>query len=148
ADVGIATATNAGDDATFRSAFANTTETQINLTADITMNCGSGTFSRLTGSPLVVEGNGFKIDATGCNTQVIDQSGTGDLTLQDITITGGSYSLAGGGLQSNGNTTIINSTISGNTVTSTGLVGNVAGGGGIATTGTGKTLRITRSTVT
>jgi hypothetical protein len=149
-----ASTASANNDATFRTSFSNTTVTLINLTADIQMNCGSGVFFRNGSSPsadLVVNGHGHTITASGCNKQVILNSGKSLLTLDDVTITGGNYSstcsIGGAGVQSNGNIDLIDAQVIGNTATTTGNDSACAPqGGGIAVT-SGATVSLVRSTV-
>src|SRR6266508_1952921 len=142
-------AVDAATDAEFRAAFADVNETEINLTADITMDCVSGGFLRNSATVLVINGDNHKIDATGCGVQLMLQLGAGLLTLNNVTLTGGAYSfsasIGGGGLQSNGDVTLVNSTVSGNTVTNTSTgAGTAATGGGLLVPGT---LMLINSTV-
>jgi hypothetical protein len=132
---GPAGAVDAGDDASFRAAFSDVNETQINLTADIAMNCVSGTYVRNSTTALTINGNNHKIDATGCGTQLMLTFDTGALTLNNVTLTGGNYmfngSVGGGGLQANSDVTLVNSAVSNNTVTSTSpmMISGAVGGG-------------------
>jgi len=142
-------AVDAATDAEFRAAFADVNETEINLTADITMDCVSGGFLRNSATVLVINGDNHKIDATGCGVQLMLQLGAGLLTLNNVTLTGGAYSfsasIGGGGLQSNGDVTLVNSTVSGNAVTNTSTgAGTAATGGGLLVPGT---LMLINSTV-
>ena len=109
---------------------------------------GSSSGLPLITSNITINGNGATIlrsSATGTPAFrlfcVVD---TGDLTLKDVTISGGSTSGGGGGLYNQGATTIIRSTISGNQG-GDGLSGS-PGGGGIFNFVNGK-LMIVNSTI-
>ena len=142
----------AGTDAELRTALLDTSVTLIDLTANINMVCGSGTFGRqVGGTGLTIDGHGFTISGATCNTQVMNFSGSEALTLKNVTFTGGNHTLSssvgGGGLQANGDLTLDGVTFTGNTITSTGTVAT-AGGGGIYAGGLNKTVTITNSTIT
>jgi hypothetical protein len=133
-----ATATTVSDEASFRTAWANGSETSIDRSADITLsNCGAGTPTRTSTAALVVNGNGHAVTQT-CATQGVLQKNRTDLvTFNGITITGGQSGGFGGGVNSSGGPlTFNNSTVTGNTAT--------ASGGGIALVGT---LTLTNTTV-
>ena len=151
-----ASTASAGTDAAFRTAFSDvkTPVTQIDLTADIQMSCGSGVFERLGSAPadnLVINGHGHTITGAGCHSQVLLNEGSGKLTLNDVTVTGGDYSdtcsIGGAGLQSNGDVDLIDAQIVGNTSTTT-ATDSACGamGGGIAMNAD-RTLSLVRSTV-
>ena len=54
-------AVTVNDEATFRAAWSNAAETQIDLTADITLTCGSGAAQRNSATPLILDGHGHSI---------------------------------------------------------------------------------------
>ena len=100
--------------------------------------------SHLWGLPLItsritIEGNGAVIarqgNAPAFGLMAVDNSG--DLTLQSVTLSGGSSSVSGGAVNNSGTLSIKNSTISGNT-------DNSRGGGGLFNFGT---LSIENSTI-
>jgi hypothetical protein len=142
-------ATSVNDETSFRDAWANAAETQIDLEANIALNCadpllGNGVAIRNSDTPLTLDGHGHTIlqnCITGPNNGVLQQDGSGALTFNNVTVTGGNTSGVGGGLQtdtadvtlnnstfadnratddgggiheSSGNVTVTNSTISGN----------------------------------
>jgi predicted outer membrane repeat protein len=126
---GSASATTVNDEATFRAAWSNAAETQIDLAADITLtNCGSGTPLRNSGTALTLAGNGHTIRQTCTGLGVLEQDGSGALSFDRVTITGGDNTFtAGGGIVAHGSVSLTNSTVSGNTVSGAG-----GRGGGIA----------------
>jgi hypothetical protein len=151
-----ASTASAGDDASFRAAYADVTTpvTVINLTADIQMNCSKGVFYRGGSSPaddVTVNGNGHTITAAGCNAQVILNSGNGSLTLNGVTVTGGNLtdtcSIGGGGIQSNGDIHLIDSQVVGNTTTTTADDSACAVLGGGITVSDSSTVTMVNSTV-
>jgi pectate lyase-like protein len=121
-----AAAITVADETTLRAAFVNPAETQIDLTADITLEtCPDGVVTRNSGTALVVNGDGHTVTqtcATG-SSGVFQQLGSGGLTFESITVTGGHTDAGGGGIFGNGAVTLTNSTVNGNTV-----VGAAAGG--------------------
>jgi Putative pectate lyase-like adhesive domain len=134
---GPAAATTVTDEATFRAAWTNAAETQIDLAADITLaNCGAGLPGRSSSTSLNVNGNGHTITQTCANLGVLGKAGAGLVTLNNVTITGGDSGSFGGGIFGSGPLTLDHSTFTGNTA--------VASGGGIALVGT---LTLTDSTV-
>jgi hypothetical protein len=99
-------------------------------------------------SPITIQGNGAKIVRSDKRLikpfRHLAVSDTGELTLQDVTLSGGSpitrrLSRNGGAILNHGTLLIQNSTISGNTVS-----GAVSGGGGVSNFGT---LTIENSTI-
>jgi hypothetical protein len=156
-----------------RTAFGDVTETSIVLANDIVLDdCAAGDLNRtLVGPPiplLTLDGAGFTITQT-CDDRVLQTEG--DLTLLNVTITGGNrLNSSGGGilLGDDGTASLIvrNSTITDNHATGGGSGGGIDGqtggtilvedstisdntagdsGGGVRTFGAGVT--ITRSTV-
>jgi hypothetical protein len=125
-----AVATAVSDEAALRAAFAN--DGAVDLQNDITLtDCsgGGGALERSLDTPVTLDGHGFTITQT-CTDNVILQGGTGLLTVQNVTITGGHANGSGGGIFAPGDVTVRNSTLSGNHA-------NTVGGGmavlGIAT---------------
>ena len=105
-------ATTVSDEATFRAAWANASETSIVLSADITLtNCGSGAPSRASATPLTLTGNGHTITQTCPGTRVL--SG-GAVTYDGVTITGGDAADFGGGILASASITLNNSLVTGN----------------------------------
>ena len=164
------------DETGFRLAWTTQATGTIDLGANIALGCngvsGAGVSVRNLATPIVVDGHGHSITQT-CRTGplngVIQQDGEGDVTLQNVTITGGQTTDNGGGMNmENPDTpslTIIGSTIAGNqacgvgggiahsttgavTITNSTLSGNTSGsdGGGIDVDN--GALTVTNSTVT
>jgi hypothetical protein len=162
-------AVQVSNEAELRAAFA--TDTSIEVEADITLtDCSDGDggdVARLAGvtDPVTIEGHGHTIRQT-CPQRVFFQGGSGLMTVQNLTITGGQSpgisngggilsaspltlvgaavirnqaGGAGGGVASDGPTTIIASTIDSNS--SSGI------GGGISTGPNAHVLVVTNSTV-
>lgn len=124
---------------------ADTIELLENVTI-YSVNNGSG--ASLNGLPLItsaitIEGAGFTIARDGGAPQfrILNVETSGNLTLNNTTITGGSLPNGGhgGGIANNGTLTLTNSTISGNSTMS-------HGGGGIHS-GYGSTLTLSNSTI-
>jgi len=141
---GHARATTVNDETSLRAAFFDPNETQIDLSADITLDdfCPDGNVGRNSGTPLVVNGHGHTVTQTctsGSSGVFFVINGT-SLTFNDITITGGhTIGGAGGGIATGGSVALVNSTVTGNTVTGGGQ------GGGVFAEGT---VSLTNSTVT
>lgn len=79
------------DEATFRAAWSNPTETRIDLTRDITLTCGGGSVQRDSSTPLIVDGHGHSITQTcvkGVALVLDDAPGGGDspVTFRDVVI--------------------------------------------------------------
>ena len=51
------------DEATFRAAWSNPAETQVDLAADVTLTCSSGSAQRNSATPLTLDGHGHTITA-------------------------------------------------------------------------------------
>lgn len=125
-----ASATSVSTEAQLRAAFA--ADTVIDVQADITLtDCtGGGDVARLAGvtDPITINGHGHTIRQT-CPQRVFFQGGSGLMTVNDLTITGGNSPVgaSGGGILSSSPLTILDTTI----------VSNRAGGagGGIASDG-------------
>ena len=86
---GTAGAVNVATEAQFRTAFANAAETNITLTADITLTCPGGNPSRVVGGDLVIDGNGHTLRQTCADGTSLTTVASGDLTVTNLTITGG-----------------------------------------------------------
>ena len=128
-------------DAALRAAF--TTANGLAGPQTICIDSGLGTITlggtelAYTGSAtpaLTVLGNGITISGNNASRVL---NATGPLTLNGVTITGGIVAGAGGGVSANGNVTLTDSTISGNTATT-------GAGGGLSANGT---LVLTNSTI-
>lgn len=127
----------------FRKAWHDHTQTGILLGADIILrHCAAGTPLRSSATPLKVDGRGFRIRQTCKGQGVLEQQGTGPLTFDRVTITGGDNTRpggagSGGGIRDvNGPVTLTNSTVTANKSSAT--------GGGIAAIGS---VSLTNSTV-
>jgi hypothetical protein len=134
---GPAAATTVSDEASFRSAWTNPNEHQIDLAADITLTCGGGGQAvRNSSTALTVGGNGHTVRQTCADQRVLQQVGNGAITLDQVTITGGATPAAvnGAGIQApgGGTVTVTNSTVSGNTAGGNG--GGVAAAGAVTLT--------------
>src|SRR5712692_2707267 len=93
-----AAATTVTDETTFRAAWTNAAETQIDLAADITLTCGGGGVAvRNSATALTLDGHGHSITQTCAGNRVLEQDGTGALTFQNVTVTGGHVTGANNG---------------------------------------------------
>jgi hypothetical protein len=118
-----AAATTVTDEATFRTAWTNAAETQIDLSADITLTCdGGGVAIRNSTTALNVDGHGHSVTQTCANNGVLRQQGTGALAFQNVTITGGADPTphgnpdeGGGGVFTPADLSLTNTTITNNT---------------------------------
>ncbi len=114
----------------------------ITLSGDVTLTSVNSTGAYgdnglpLITSAITIEGNGATISRVGGSPdfRIFEVASTGDLTLNDTTISGGRSSLvffyfsgSGGGILNSGTLTLTNSTVSDNTIGGFGL----GGGGGI-----------------
>jgi Putative pectate lyase-like adhesive domain len=160
---GPAAATTVTDEASFRAAWTNASETSIELANDISLtNCGAGEPTRSSATPLTLTGNGHTIAQTCAGQRVLSQLGGGALSFDAVTITGGNIAAGfGGGINTNSGVTLNNSTVTGNTagtsggglsvvgpvtITNSTVSGNTAGpgvGGGMLVNGT---VTVTNST--
>jgi Chlamydia polymorphic membrane protein (Chlamydia_PMP) repeat len=131
-------ATNVNDETSFRNAWTN--DTQIDLDNDITLSGGGGCTGvaiRNSANALTLDGHGHTITQQCANNGVLQQDGSGAVTLNNVTITGGDASGDGGGLKtSSANVTVNNSTFSNNT----------AGGSGGAINESAGNVSVTNST--
>jgi hypothetical protein len=127
-------------EAELQAAFADANETSIVLANSIDLTCaGGGDLDRNSATALTVDGNGFTIRQTCPGERVMQKAGSGALSLNGVTITGGTNSSGnGGGILSSGPVTLTDSVVTGNTT--------AANGGGIATNP--GNLTITNSNVT
>ncbi|WPD24186.1 MAG: choice-of-anchor Q domain-containing protein [Candidatus Electrothrix scaldis] len=65
-------------------------------------------------SPITIEAQGHTIDGNNGDWSVLTVTEDGDLTLNEVTITGADSTLFGGGIDNNGTLAVNNSTLSGN----------------------------------
>jgi Putative pectate lyase-like adhesive domain/Bacterial Ig domain/PKD domain len=138
---GPAAATTVSDEASFRGAWTNPNEQQIDLATDITLTCGGGGQAlRNSSTPVTVNGNGHTITQTCASQRVLEQAGSGALTFDGVTITGGTAPAAanGGGIRAPGGGTV---TLTNSTVRNNSAGGN---GGGVAAAGA---VTVTNSTI-
>ena len=116
----------------------------ITMTAGATLTTSSGYYANDdTGLPQVttaitIEGGGHAIarDSAAPDFSILAVSNTGDLTLNDVTISGGritSFYSSGGGIYNNGLLTLNDSVVSGNYAYSTG--GGISNGGTLVLNG-------------
>jgi len=127
----LTTSTPAGaitvsSEAQFRAAWGDTAVMQIDLATDIVLAGGSGCTGlalRPAGAtdPLSLNGNGHTITQQCPGHGVLRHDGPGELTVSNVTITGGTATTSSGGLRSDATLTTLNAT----TVT-----GNSRSGGG------------------
>ena len=136
----------ASDEAEFRAAldeasFDDTRAHTITLDGDIVLDDGTDPFF-LNAQDLTIDGDGHTIDAGGLG-RILVTSGTGDVTLRQLDLTGG-YAVTGGGIYADytGTLTVVDSTLHGNTSTASMYQD---GGGAIFS---GGDLTITNSTLT
>lgn len=136
-----ASATTVTDESQFVTAWENAAETQIDLGANVTITCTSGLPSRNSSTPITVDGHGFTLQQTCAGDGVLDQQGSGAVTLANITITGGDDtggSDGGGALHTFGDVTVTDSTLTGN---------HTDNEGGAIETDSGGAVTLTRSTI-
>jgi hypothetical protein len=129
------------DEPQLQAAFADVNETEIVLANSIDLTCvGGGDLDRnaAAGQPLTIRGGGFTIRQTCAGERVIENLGDGPLALLNVTIGGGTPAASGGGIATEGDLSVVESTVTGN---STGG----SGGGIFANT---ERVEITRSTIT
>jgi hypothetical protein len=168
-----AAATTVFDEANFRLRWANISETQIDLGADITLTCAGGGVAVRDAvlTSITVNGHGHTITQTCPNNGVLaETSGLDFMTFQNVTITGGQAPVSGGGIGTSGpfaldasTVTLINSTVSGNssqgdgggiglgagnvTVTDSTISNNTATGAGGGVSTLGGIVSVTNSTI-
>ena len=115
--------TNVTTEAGLRTAWGDANATEVDLGSDIVLGSGGGcgVVTRISTTPVTLNGNGHTITQTCASGGVLDQESTGALTIQNVTITGGNAPSSGGGIEAAAaDITLTNSTISGNKVTSIG----------------------------
>jgi hypothetical protein len=145
-------AASVSTEAALRTAFDATSQTKIDLTANINLtSCGTtattGDVDRNSGTNLVLDGHGFTLTqkCTGGNRdRVLDATGAGKLTVQNLTIKGGNMP-SGQGSANGGAIQYVGS--GGLTVVNVVLDGNKADGGGGGITGDNSPLTITNSVI-
>jgi hypothetical protein len=141
-DAPPAGAVSVSNDTELRAALADTSQAQIDLTADINSSCLSGYSRTASTVDLVIDGHGHTIDVTGCNQQGLlfhTATAAEDLTLKNITITGGKYDClcahGGGGVQANNDLTLDHAAITDNDIYNSGASVNAFSFGGGAFAG-------------
>ena len=82
-------AISVGDESAFRLAFEDQNQDQIDLTADITLDDCESEPSRVSDTRLLLDGHDHTITQTCTGQGVLDVTGAGGITVQNITITGG-----------------------------------------------------------
>jgi hypothetical protein len=113
---GTAAATTVGDEASFRTAWADATETTIVLDADIVLTCANGGVAvRDSATAVTVSGDAHTVRQSCPGNGVLRQNGAGSVTLQSVIVTGGTAPGDGGGLAAGGDVTVLGSTVTGNT---------------------------------
>ena len=143
-----AAATPVSNEVQLRAAFADTSETAITLTSDVTLtDCAAGELHRAAaGVALVVDGGGFTIRQTCDGARVIHNQGAA-LELHNVTVTGGredgGASIGSGGGVYNDSAALL--TLDHAVVTENSVSGDLGGeGGGVAANGA---VAITHSTI-
>jgi hypothetical protein len=104
-------ATNVATFAEFLAAWQNADESLITLTTNITIECGKGgeaNVERSASLNIVVDGAGFTLH-NPCTGDALDQTGTGDVTLRNLRLTG--TAISGDGIEADGNVIAEQSTI-------------------------------------
>jgi hypothetical protein len=127
---GPAGAVTVDNEADLRTAFADPDETEIVLANDIDLvDCDEGDLDRIIGvdplQPLTIDGQDFTIRQR-CPERVMDTEG--DLSLVNVTVTGGNAPTGGGGGVRLGNVAIVETPSL--TLRSSTITGNRASGGG------------------
>jgi hypothetical protein len=83
------------DEATFRAAWSNPTERQIDLAGDITLTCGGGVAQRNSATALTLDGHGHSITQTCPNRLALmvlvdaSNAGASPVTFRNVTINSG-----------------------------------------------------------
>jgi predicted outer membrane repeat protein len=93
----------------------NTGPHVIEVTADIVLDDGTGDPSYTGTRPLTVNGNGHTIDAGGNNRVLRFATASPLLTINDLTLTGGTDTDGGGAIRAFGSVSVNGSTFTGNT---------------------------------
>jgi len=100
-------ATTVNDETSFRTAWAN--DASVVLDADITLtNCGTGAATRNQATAITVDGAGHTLTQTCAGADALDQSGTGGVSLANLTVAGGKF-----GVSSAGTVILTGSTVTG-----------------------------------
>jgi len=114
----LAAATTVATEAELRAAFDSDSEVVLANDIDL-VDCGEGDVDRDTATgPLVLDGQGHTIRQTCRGERVLSVNTDSDVTIKNVTITGGDATTDdGGGYQhaGTGNLSIVDSTIAGNT---------------------------------
>ena len=101
----------------------------VEFSNDITLaDCtgGSGAIERSIDTPVIIDGHGFTLTQTCPDNAVVD-TGTGALTVENLTITGGQATGSGGGISAQGGVILFNTVFRDNHAG--------ASGGGLSTPG-------------
>jgi predicted outer membrane repeat protein len=105
-------ATRVGTETELRAAWADLTETHIELTDDIYLHqCKTGDPIRESPYPMLLDGQGHTIRQTCFEKRVLRQDGTGFLLLKDVKLTRGGSDGPGAALTSRGEIKIVGSRI-------------------------------------
>ncbi len=132
-----ASATSVSTASEFQTAWENAATATIDLTTDVTLTCTEGESLRNTSNPIVVDGHGHTLSQSCAFDRVLVQVDVGDVTLQNITVTGGDADGDGGALVTSGDVTVTDSTIADN---------QASGEGGAIDTQRNGALTVLRST--
>jgi len=104
--------TRVATEAELRSAWADLTETHIELTADINLHqCKTGDPIRESPYPMLLDGDGHTIRQTCFEKRVLRQDGTGYLVLKNVTLTRGGSDGPGAAVTTRGEIKIVGSKI-------------------------------------
>jgi hypothetical protein len=134
AETASAAATTVADEAAFRAAWTDPSETAIVLDADVVLTCANGGVAvRNSSTAVTVTGNSHTLSQSCAVNGVLRQDGSGAVTLESVIVTGGTTPGDGGGLAAAGDVVITNATVRGNTAGGKG--GGVWTGGSATVTG-------------
>jgi predicted outer membrane repeat protein len=105
-------ATRVGTEAELRTAWADLTQTHIELTADIYLHqCKTGDPIRESPYPMLLDGNGHTIRQTCFEKRVLRQDGTGYLVLKNLTLTRGGSDGPGAAVTTRGEIKVVDSKV-------------------------------------
>jgi hypothetical protein len=105
-------ATRVGTEAELRTAWADLTETHIELTADIFLHqCKTGDPIRESPYPMLLDGNGHTIRQTCFEKRVLRQDGTGFLLLKNVKLTRGGSDGPGAAITTRGEIKVVDSKV-------------------------------------
>jgi predicted outer membrane repeat protein len=129
-------AASVSDEAGFTAAWTSGATTTIDLANDITLTCTSGTPTRSSTTAVTVDGHGHTLTQSCAAKMVLEQTSTGSVTLENLTVTGGQR----GGLFSDGPVSVDHGVFTGNSTTTE--------GGAVSTGVDSATVSFTDSAVT